>query len=96
MKKYLYFIFEILDSVRLPQLKINVIILEDRFHSELEVTFIQFSKTQMKILWEFQCKMYSNLEDTTEIMVKGSKFCHVEKYGIQDTIFSHHNIGTRN
>ena len=24
----------------------------------------------------------------------GSKFCHVQKYGNQDTIFSHHNIRT--
>jgi hypothetical protein len=34
--------------------------------------------------------MYSNLQDTTEIMVRGSKLCHVQKYGNQDTTFSHH------
>jgi len=34
----------------MPQLKINVVILEDRFHSELEVAFIQFLKTNTKTL----------------------------------------------
>jgi len=36
--------------VRMPQLKINLIILEDSFLSELEVVFIQLSKTRTKML----------------------------------------------
>jgi len=42
----------------------------------------------MKILYEFQSKMYNTK------MVRGSKFCHVQKSGKQDKIFSHHNIRT--
>jgi len=34
----------------MPQLKISVIILEDLFHSEKEVAFIQFSKTHTKTM----------------------------------------------
>jgi len=36
------------------------------------------------------------MQDTREEMVRCSKFCHVQNYGNQDTIFSHHNIRTRN
>ena len=84
------------DFKRLPQLKRNVITLEEIFHSELEVAFIQFSEAQMKITYEFQCKMHSNLQNNTDITVKGSKLFHVQNYGIQDTISSQHNIRTRN
>jgi len=42
----------------------------------------------MQILYEFQSKMYNTK------MVRGSKFCNVQKSGKQDKIFSHHNIRT--
>ena len=77
----------------MTQLKINLIILDDRFHSELEVAFVQISKIHIKIPYEFQWKMfnvemYSNLQDTTEIMVRGSKLCHVQNMEIR-TQYSH-------
>jgi hypothetical protein len=72
----------------MAQLKKYLIILEDSFHSELEVAFVQLSKTHRKIIYEFQSKMYNTK------MVRGRKFCHVQKSGNQDKIFSHHNIRT--
>lgn len=39
--------------------------------------------------------MYSHVQETTEKMVRVSKFCHVQMSGYQDIIFSHHKIPAR-